>query len=83
MPWTRPTTVACANCGTVFAIGPIGRVPHHCKPSCRVAYCERTKHLRPTAEEKQRRVVWNVLIDAGIVARDRPLPPRRTSGEAS
>ena len=77
MRYARPASVACNYCGKVFGIGPIGRVPRFCKPSCRVAYCARGKHARLSAEEKQRRIAWNLLIDAGIVARDQPLPPMR------
>lgn len=77
MPYTRPKTVVCANCGNAFPINPIGRVPRHCKPSCRVAFCAKTKHLRPSAEEKLRRTIGAVLLDADIIPPDRPLPPRR------
>jgi hypothetical protein len=52
MPYTRPTRATCANCGRVFDINPIGRIPRHCRPSCRVRYCERRKHLRPTQLRK-------------------------------
>jgi hypothetical protein len=77
MGYQRPTTITCARCRKVVSVGPIGRVPTYCSPSCRTAACEARSSNRPSAEEKQRAVVWNVLQDAGIIPADKPLPPRR------
>jgi hypothetical protein len=77
MPTARPTSITCANCGAPVTVNPLGRLPRHCSASCRVAFSLRRKHQRPSARDEQRRVIWDVLIDAGIVARDQPLPPMR------
>jgi hypothetical protein len=66
MAYVHPSIAACANCGEAFEVGPIGRVPRFCRPVCRTATCDRAKRGdRPSAAEKQRRVIWGVLQGAG------------------
>jgi hypothetical protein len=78
MDWTRPTEATCANCGHTFKVDPKGRVPLFCRPACRSIHFDKNKRdVRPTAEERQRRLIWSVLQDAGLIPADKPLPPRR------
>jgi hypothetical protein len=78
MACERPSTATCANCGKVFEVGPIGRLPRFCRPTCRTAACDRAKRGgRPSAEDKQRALIWGVLQDAGVIPADKPMPPRR------
>jgi len=82
MAYVRPST-ATANCGKVFEIGPIGRVPRFCRPACRTAACDRAKRGgRPSAEDNQLALIWGVLQDAGVIPADRPLPIRKSEGGA-
>ena len=80
MAYVRPIAATCDHCNRRFDIGPIGRVPRYCRPACRTAACN-AKRTRPgnwpSAEDRTRRVMWSVLQDAGIIASDRPLPPKR------
>ena len=83
MAYVRPTTATCANCGKEFEIGSIGRVPRFCRPTCRTAACDRARRGgRPSAADKQRALIWEVLQDAGVIPADRPLPMRKSEGAA-
>ena len=77
MDYERPRTATCAHCGRTFRVGPIGRVPLYCKPSCRVtAFDKRHRATKPSADERQRLMLWRMLIDLKVIAADTPLPPK-------
>lgn len=79
----RPTKATCARCGKSFAIGPIGRVPKYCRQACRTATYDKAKRGgRPSAEDRQRWLIWGVLQDAGVIPADKPMP-KRSPGDAS
>ena len=83
MAHKRPATGTCAHCKRTLEIGPIGRVPKYCRPACRTAAYDQAKRGgRPSAEERQRRVIWGVLQDAGIIPTDKPLPMRKAEDAA-
>jgi hypothetical protein len=78
MDYQRPTTAVCAHCGKAFRVGPNGRVPKFCKPGGRTSASDKAKRGdRPSAEERQRRLLWGVLQDAGLIPVDKPLPVRK------
>jgi hypothetical protein len=74
----RPTTIACARCGRTVAVAPMGRVPVFCCDSCRAMHFATNKRgIRVTPELRQRMRTWELLKDAGVIALDAPLPPKR------
>ena len=78
MAHARPTTATCAYCQRSFAVNPIGRVPRFCRPACRTMACDKAKRGdRPSAEDRQRLLMWGVLQDAGLIPHDKPLPARK------
>lgn len=78
MAYQRPATVTCANCGKTFEVGPLGRVPRFCKPACRTATYDKAKRGdRPSVEERQRLLIWELLQDAGLIPSDKTLPMRK------
>ena len=76
MGWRRPTTIACGRCRKTVAVGPIGRVPIYCSPSCRTAACAAKRGPKNPIEDRIARRVWQALVDCDLIP-DRPLPPRR------
>jgi hypothetical protein len=83
MAYLRPSAATCANCGKVFEVGPIGRVPRFCRPACRTAACDRAKRGgRPSSEDRQRALIWGLLQDAGVIPPDKPLPMRKVEDAA-
>jgi hypothetical protein len=84
MAYVRPSTGICANCSKIFDVGPKGRVPRFCRPACRTAACNKAKHgRRPSAEDRQRALIWGVLQDAGMIPHDKPLPPSRKAEDVA
>ena len=79
MNYERPTTAACAHCKRPFKIGPHGRVPTFCKPSCRTMnfVAKNRTGIKRTPEDRQRLRTWQLLQDAGIVPAAMPPPLRR------
>jgi hypothetical protein len=75
--YERPVTGTCAHCKRTFQIGPVGRVPTYCSPSCRTAACEAKRGPKSPIEDRIARRIWQALADANLVPADRPLPPRR------
>jgi hypothetical protein len=82
MSYQRPTTITCARCRKVVSVGPMGRVPTYCSPSCRTVACQAKGADRPPAEEKQRALIWGILQDAGVIPADKPLPMRKSEDAA-
>jgi hypothetical protein len=81
MSYQRPTTVACSRCRKVVSVGPIGRVPTFCSPSCRTAACEAKRGPKSSIEDRIARRIWQAMADANLVSADRPLPPMRIKAE--
>jgi DNA-directed RNA polymerase subunit RPC12/RpoP len=76
----RPRFIRCQRCNRHVEINGKGRIPIFCGPNCRHrAFVQSTKATMPTATERQRRMIWSVLKDAGLVTSDLP-PPRRPEG---
>ena len=74
----RPTTIACARCGSTVAVAATGRVPLFCCDSCRsIHFAKNRRGVRLSPEDRQRMRTWDLLQDAGIVPADAPLPPKR------
>jgi hypothetical protein len=75
----RPTAIECGRCGKAVTVGPVGRVPIYCSPTCRVAASEERRGIqpRPMVDERMRATIWHTLQDAGVIPADKPLPPRR------
>ena len=77
----RPATTVCAHCGSTFKLKATGRPPRFCKASCRVMAFEKAhplpKATRVPFADKVAARVWQAMQDAGIVAADRTMPPRR------
>jgi len=81
MGYQRPT-ITCARCRKVVSVSAIGRVPTYCSPSCRTVACQARGGNRPSAEVRQRALIWGILQEAGVIPADRP-PPRRKSEDAA
>ena len=74
----RPAKAICGYCERTFKIGPVGRVPTYCKPSCRVMAFDKRHQADPLSrDDRQRLLIWTLLQDAGLIASDKPLPMRK------
>ena len=72
--------LACAHCGRAFQVRPTGRPRKYCKPSCRVAACEKRRPRPPKAArvpfaDQVAMRVWEAMQAAKIVPSGQPLPP--------
>ncbi len=78
---TRPRSIKCARCGKKIKVSPTGRLPVYCSVNCKqMAYAKRSRAARPTllppsADERVRHIVMEVLRDVGLVAGDKPPKP--------
>ena len=85
----RPDVLHCARCGKKIKVSPTGRLPVYCSPNCRqMHYAKRARaktKLPPplTDEERQRRLLWQMLIDLKVIAADTPMPPPHKPEDAS
>ena len=80
----RPTKIACAHCGREVEVAKRGRRPVFCGPSCRsMAFVKNRRGTKPSAEERQRRMLWQMLVDLKLVSADTPMPPPRKAEDAS
>jgi hypothetical protein len=77
---TRPRFVKCARCAKRIKVSRTGRLPGYCTVNCRsMAYAKRSRAAKLTlppssADERLRRIVWEVLRDVGLVAGGEPPP---------
>ena len=77
----RPRTVPCRCCGRRIKTAKTGRLPVICSSRCKQALF-RMMHPEPkrpkvSLEDRVAERVWAMLLDAGVVAADKVLPPRR------
>ena len=76
MSYQRPTTITCARCRKVVSVGPMGRVPTYCSPSCRTVACQ-SKGRRPTTGRGEA-----TCIDMGHSPGCRRDPRRQAAADA-
>lgn len=70
----RPSRLTCLICGREIDVRPHGRLPRYCSDACRQrGYLQRqakVEAIKPTLlQDEIRRVVWAVLIEAGLVSK--------------
>jgi endogenous inhibitor of DNA gyrase (YacG/DUF329 family) len=80
----RPARVACAHCGKIFKVSPHGRLPVFCSPSCRsMSFVKKNRtSTKVPAGERQRRMLWQMLVDLKLVSPDTPMPPPHKAEDA-
>lgn len=83
----RPRTVRCRCCARSIRVATTGRLPVYCSSRCKQR-AFRTMHPewkpnRPKVSpaDRQRRLIWGVLQDAGVIPMYKVLPPRREAEE--
>ncbi len=82
----RPTKIACTHCGREVAVNARGRTPLFCGPSCRSMHFVQKNRTgtKVSAEERQRLMLWQMLVDLKVITADTPMPPPKPKpGDAS
>lgn len=80
----RPRKIACRHCGQTFKVGPHGRLPVFCSPSCRSMHFVKKNRtgVKVPFEERVALRIWQALVDAKIVTGDMPAAkPKPDEGE--
>ena len=77
----RPRVLRCARCGKRIKVSAIGRLPTYCSASCeQMHYAKRARAMKKlppvTDEERQRLMLWRMLIDLKVISADTPMPPK-------
>jgi hypothetical protein len=78
----RPRFTRCANCNTKITVAATGRIPVFCSGACRQANFYKNSHKPLSADDRQRAVTWQLLIDAGLIPADKPMPMRKPENAA-
>jgi hypothetical protein len=77
----RPRIVRCVRCNRSISVAWTGRLPLYCSKACKQVMFYRL-HPRPKPpkvplESRVAERVWQMLVDAKVIAADLPMPPRR------